>query len=81
MREHREGPEHAGGEACERVRAEYLEMPGLSLTLDQARRLLMLDGRTCSALLASLVRAGFLARCADGRYVRRRGLAVLGERR
>ena len=34
-----------------RVRAEFLEMPGLCLTLDQAQRLWGLEPRTCEALL------------------------------
>lgn len=52
-----------------RIRSEYGEMPGLRLTLLQARRLWGLDILTCSAALAALEAAGFLARTRDGAYV------------
>ena len=57
-----------------RIRAEYLEMPGLRLTLAQAQRLWALDATTCEALLASLVADQFLCHAADGAY----GLAANG---
>ena len=44
-----------------RVRAEFLEMPGLSVTCQQAQRLWGMDRDTCSRLIASLVDEGFLA--------------------
>jgi hypothetical protein len=53
-----------------RVRAEFLEMPGLGLTPDQARRLLNLDRSLCDALLTALVDMNFLRRTSDGRYIR-----------
>lgn len=53
-----------------RVRGEYIEMPGLSLTLAQAERLWALDPQTCRRLLSSLVETGFLKQRADGAYVR-----------
>ncbi len=40
------------------VKREYDEMPGLALTLDQARRLWALEPRTCSVVLAQLVESG-----------------------
>jgi hypothetical protein len=43
-----------------RICAEYLEMPGLRLTLDQARRLWGLDEATCVASLRHLVELRFL---------------------
>ncbi len=46
--------------AIERVRAEFLEMPGLSLTGDQARRLFGLPTRVCEHVLDQLVADGFL---------------------
>ena len=52
-----------------RIRGEFREMPGLRLTLQQARRLLNLDLRTCSAALAVLQAAGFLATTRDGAFV------------
>ena len=55
---------------AKRVRGEFLEMPGLWLTSDQARRLWGLDARTCQRLLHTLVDAHFLTRSPDGRYGR-----------
>jgi DNA-binding IclR family transcriptional regulator len=52
-----------------RVRAHYLEMPGLSLTFAQARRLLGLDDSVCGDVLATLVQDGFLKQTGDERYV------------
>lgn len=54
-----------------RARGEYLEMPGLSLTLEQAQRLWALDFGTCAGVLANLVGSGFLTRRRDGSYIRR----------
>ena len=54
-----------------RIRGEYLEMPGLSLTLRGAQRLWALDSITCLQLFSNLVDQGFLRRRADGTYVRR----------
>ena len=56
-----------------RIRGEFLEMPGLSLTPDQARRLWAVDRQTCSRVLAKLVRTGFLRRRRDGSYIRQSG--------
>ena len=44
-----------------RIRAEFIEMPGLSVTCQQAQRLWGMDRDTCSRLIASLVDEGFLA--------------------
>jgi hypothetical protein len=52
-----------------RVRAEFLEMPGLCLTLEQAQRLWNVDRRTCEALLTSLTDARFLRRTDRGLFV------------
>jgi hypothetical protein len=52
-----------------RIRGEFREMPGLRLTLLQARRLLGLDLPTCSAALAVLRDAGFLRTTYDGAFV------------
>jgi hypothetical protein len=60
----------------ERVRGEFREMPGLSLTLAQAGRLWSLDVSTCSEVLSILVDAGFLARRPDGAFCRPNGLAA-----
>ena len=53
-----------------RVRAEYKEMPGLSLTMAQAQRLWALDPSTCGIVLRTLVESRFLRTTARGRYVR-----------
>ena len=44
-----------------RIRAEFTEMPGLSLTLAQASRLFDVEVRGCEQILASLVKSGQLA--------------------
>ncbi|MCC7124639.1 MAG: hypothetical protein IT178_07310 [Acidobacteria bacterium] len=54
---------------AQRVRAEYDEMPGLSLTFAQAIRLWNLDAPICAQVLEELVRRGYL-RLSDGRYLR-----------
>jgi hypothetical protein len=54
----------------QRVSAEYLEMPGLRLTLIQASRLFGLESTQCSALLDALVDEGFLVRHRDGTFAR-----------
>lgn len=52
------------------IRAEYLEMPGLKLTLPQACRLWRLDDLTSSALFGALVDAKFLRQTHTGAFVR-----------
>lgn len=49
---------------------QYLEMPGLSLTAAQARRLFGLSSDVCTRHLDHLVQQGFLQRTSRGRYVR-----------
>jgi hypothetical protein len=53
-----------------RIRGEFLEMPGLRLTPEQAQRLWRLDPMACDAVLGALVDARFLARTRDGAFVR-----------
>jgi len=53
-----------------RMRAEYLEMPGLQLTRAQAQRLWGLDADTCLQLLELLTSESFLDRRANGTYAR-----------
>lgn len=55
----------------QRVRAEFLEMPGLRLTPEQARRLWGLDEPTCARVLELLLEEGFLFRSRLGVYGRR----------
>jgi hypothetical protein len=53
-----------------RVTGEYLEMPGLCLTCQQAQHLWNLDHQTCQTLLDALIDLRFLVRTSDGKYVR-----------
>jgi hypothetical protein len=53
-----------------RVQHEYLEMPGLQLTLQQAQRLWGLDAASCEALLNGLVELSFLIRRPNGNFGR-----------
>jgi hypothetical protein len=55
-----------------RVRSEYLEMPGLTLKSEQVQRLCGIDDIACKVVLAALVDAGFLTRRDDGSYLRAR---------
>ena len=54
----------------ERLRAEYLEMPGMKLKAHQVQRLCGIDQATCALILGELVKMGFLCLKADGTYVR-----------
>ena len=49
-----------------RVREEFREMPGLQLTLSQAKRLWGLEDETCRAVIDALVAAAFLRWTAVG---------------
>ncbi len=53
-----------------RIRAEYLESPGLRLTRRQAQRLWGMDRETCDQVLDHMVRSRFLRRRDDDTYVR-----------
>lgn len=53
-----------------RVRGEFLEMPGLQLRLEQAQRLWGLDRSTTEELLKSLVDSKFLSRRSGNIYCR-----------
>jgi hypothetical protein len=52
------------------IRAAYLEVPDLRLTLAEAQRLWRFDETTSSALFGALVDARFLKRTRAGAYVR-----------
>jgi Fic family protein len=54
----------------ERIKAEYMEMPGLRLTTAQAARLWNLSVRTSERVLAALVERRFLIRDTRGAYRR-----------
>jgi Fic family protein len=49
-----------------RIRAEFLEMPGMRLTFSQAQRLWGLDEQTCAQALELLTADRFLSRRPDG---------------
>jgi hypothetical protein len=53
-----------------RVRAEYLEMPGLTLTKRQMRKLWLLAPSLCDAIVDALVDSGFLSLRANNGYAR-----------
>jgi hypothetical protein len=59
-----------------RLRAEYLEMPGLRLTPAQVQRLCGIERMMCQSVLDALVDAKFLCMKSDGSYTR-----VTGEER
>jgi hypothetical protein len=54
----------------DRIRAEYLEMPGMHLKIEQVQRLCGLERHICEAVLNALVDARFLSVTPDGAYVR-----------
>jgi hypothetical protein len=56
--------------ALHRAKAEYLEMPGLRLTLAQAQRLWAFDRSLCHAVLAALVDAHFLVESGQASFIR-----------
>jgi len=55
-------PGQPTAEWTHRVPAEYLEMPGLTLTKWQMHRLWPLDATLCDAVVDTLVASGFLWR-------------------
>ena len=57
-------------EVLRRVRAEFLEMPGLRVTRAQARRLWALDDAVCEAVLSALVDARFLVESRNASFMR-----------
>ena len=54
----------------ERARGEFLEMPGLHLTVGQAARLWGLDAAACHRVIAALVNSAFLRWTRDGKVAR-----------
>jgi hypothetical protein len=53
-----------------KIRAEFMEMPGLALTRRQFKRLWILDEPFCDAVLDALLESGFLRRRRDDTYCR-----------
>ena len=62
-------------EWTKRIRGEYLEMPGLSLTRAQMQRLWLIDRPLCDAVVDGLVASGFLE-CRPGYTYARRSTRV-----
>jgi len=59
-----------------RIRSEFLEMPGMRLTLPQAQRLLGLDAGVCEEAFGRLLETKFLT--LEGvRYARRTEAAII----
>ena len=54
----------------ERLRGEFLEMPGLKLRVDQVQRLCGIEQTMCKLVLDALVKVDFLSLRSDGTYVR-----------
>ncbi|PYR44686.1 MAG: hypothetical protein DMF89_27210 [Acidobacteria bacterium] len=52
----------------QRVREEFVETPGLRLTVQEASRFWALDEATCAAVLRELAQRGFLAQGGDRRF-------------
>ena len=63
-------PEEKFMRLFQRVRGEFLEMPGLRLAPAQAARLLAIDPRLSESILDALVADGFLSRTRSGAYSR-----------
>jgi hypothetical protein len=61
---------HDLSQTLTRIHAEYNEIPGLSLTRAQARRLWNLPEELCEAALSSLVESGFLVCKRNGTFLR-----------
>jgi hypothetical protein len=57
-------------DVIDRIRAEYMEMPGLRLRAEQVQRLCGIEEKVCRVVLDSLVNARFLSVNPDGRYGR-----------
>ena len=56
--------------ALGRAKAEFMEMPGLRLTLAQAQRLWALDRTLCDSVLAALVETRFLVQSRNQAFIR-----------
>jgi hypothetical protein len=59
------------GTLVTRMQADFLQNPGLRLTLDEAERRFHVDRLTCEAVLGALTEGRVLTRDATGRYRRR----------
>lgn len=64
------GEINALSELSSRIEAEFVEMPGLSVTLPQAQRLWAADRHTCQSVFDRLIARGVVRRTERGRFVR-----------
>ena len=69
---HADAPDAITSSVVQRIRGEYTEMPGLTLTVRQAARLWGLEVPQSQRLLSELLDNRFLVADASGAY-RRRG--------
>ena len=58
---------------ADRVRGEFMEMPGLQLTMPQAARLWGLEISACEQVVEVLVQSAFLRRTGSGAVTRAGG--------
>jgi hypothetical protein len=66
----------------DRLRSEYAELPSLRLTSAQVRRLCGVnDALLCESVLRAMVEIGFLARNAEGLFIRGQSERGSGVRR
>jgi len=64
-------PDHLWNATIQRIRAEFDEMPSVSLTGDQARTLFGLREPVSTWILTRLLDEGFLTQTVPGQFVRR----------
>ncbi|HEY7189843.1 MAG TPA: hypothetical protein VH436_24975 [Vicinamibacterales bacterium] len=57
-------------DALRRAQAEFLEMPGLTLTVAQASKLWCFDSELCTEVLSTLVERRFLVRTRHETFAR-----------
>lgn len=57
-------------QTMQRIRAEFLEMPGMRLTVEQVQRLCGVEASVCQTVMDALVARKFLCVHPDGTYVR-----------
>ncbi len=57
-------------EGARRIRREYLDLPGLSLSARQMQRLSNVDSESCQRALDMMIRERFLRRTPEAQYVR-----------
>jgi hypothetical protein len=70
MQPNQSAPYQGPSDTCFRIALDYIEMPGLKLTLEQSRRLWNLPVDVCESALNELVASGFLGRSRDGAFLR-----------